>query len=238
MNDMTPFQMQYYTTTTAISEIPSKKKMQMLSENEIHPTAIIGKKVKIGKGNMIGANVIIQGETTIGDFNVFEPFCSIGNEPEHKDFFGKKNKGLIIGSNNIFREYVTINSGCYMPTTLLDNIIMLRGSHIGHDSLINDSCIIGSNVVIEGHCLLGKSVNIELGSICQKHSQIGSYSLICASTLVSEKTNLNCFGVYSGNPSKYIKENDSAKLKWTYEMVLDICNEFDKMIDFFETKKQ
>lgn len=237
MNDMTPFQMQYYTTTTAISEVPSKKKMQMLSENEIHPTAIIGKKVKIGKGNMIGANVIIQGETTIGDNNVFEPFCSIGNEPEHKDFFGKKNKGLIIGSNNIFREYVTINAGCYMPTRLLDNIIMLRGSHIGHDSYISSDCTISCNVVIGGHSLLGLGVNMGIGSICHQYSKIGSYAMIGMGAIITKKVSPQCFGMYVGNPAKYIKENDFQKNKWGYEMVLDICNEFHNLTEFYDARK-
>jgi UDP-N-acetylglucosamine acyltransferase len=236
MNDLTPFQTQYYTTDTATNK--SKRFMQMVSNNQIHPTAIIGNNVRIGKGNKIGAYVVIQGKTHIGDNNIFEPFCSIGNEPQHEDFLGKKNKGTYLGNNNIFREYVTINAGFYMPTMLGDNIVILRGSHVGHDSLIYDNSKIGCNVIIEGHCLVGTAVNIESSSICQKHSKIGSCAVICANTVVSEKTNPNCFGVYSGNPAKYIKENDFIKLKWSYEMVLDTCAEFDKMIDVFETKKQ
>jgi UDP-N-acetylglucosamine acyltransferase len=238
MKDMTPFQIQYYTTTTAISEVHSKKKLQMLKENEIHPTAIIGKKVKIGKGNMIGANVIIQGETTIGDNNVFEPFCSIGNEPEHKDFFGKKNKGLIIGSNNIFREFVTINSGCYMPTRLFDNIIMLRSSHIGHDSYISSHCTISCSVIIGSHSLLGVGVNMGIASVCHQYSKIGSYAMIGMGAIITKKVNPQCFGMYVGNPAKYIKENDFQKNKWGYDMVLDICNEFEKLKEDYETKKQ
>lgn len=191
MNDLTPFQMQYYTTDTATNR--SRRFLDMVRNNQIHPTAIIGNNVKIGKGNKIGAYAVITGKTTIGNNNVFEPFCSIGNEPEHKDFFGKKNKGTFIGNNNVFREYVTINAGCLMPTMLGDNITMLRGSHIGHDSNIHDNCTISCNVLIGGHSLLGKGVNMGLGSICHQYSKIGSYAMIGMGAIITKKTNPNHF---------------------------------------------
>lgn len=232
MKDMTPFQMQYYTTDTATK--PTKRFLKMVNENHIHPTAIIGEGVWLGKGNKIGAYVVIQGKTFIGDNNVFEPFCSIGNEPEHKDFFGKKNKGTYIGNNNVFREYVTINAGCFVPTMLGDNITMLRGSHVGHDSHIYDNCTISCNVLIGGHSLLGKGVNMGLGSICHQYSKIGSYSMIGMGSIITKKVNVQCFGTYVGSPAKYIKENDYQKQKWSYEMVLDICAEFDKMVEGYD----
>lgn len=235
MNDLTPFQMQYYTTDTATKK--SRRFLDMVKNNHIHPTALIGDNVKLGKGNKIGAYVVIQGKTTIGDNNVFEPFCSIGNEPEHKEFFGKKNKGTFIGNNNVFREYVTINAGCYMPTILGNDIVMLRGSHVGHDSWIHDNCTISCNVLIGGHSLLGKGVNMGLGSICHQYSKIGSYAMIGMGAIVTKKINPNCFGVYVGNPAKYIKENDYMKQKWSYEMVLDICAEFDKMVEGYDGRK-
>lgn len=235
MNDLTPFQMQYYTTDTATNK--SRRFLDMVRNNHIHPTAIIGNNVKLGKGNKIGAYVVIQGKTTIGNDNVFEPFCSIGNEPEHKEFFGKKNKGLFIGSNNVFREYVTINAGCYVPTQLGNNITMLRGSHIGHDSEIHDGCTISCNVLIGGHSLLGIGVNMGLGSVCHQYSKIGSYAMIGMGAIVTKKINPNCFGTYVGNPAKYIKENDYQKKKWSYEMVLDICAEFDKMVESYDGRK-
>ena len=224
--------MQYYTTDTATKK--SRRFLDMVKNNHIHPTALIGDNVKLGKGNKIGAYVVIQGKTTIGNNNVFEPFCSIGNEPEHKEFFGKKNKGTFIGNNNVFREYVTINAGCYMPTILGNDIVMLRGSHVGHDSWIHDNCTISCNVLIGGHSLLGKGVNMGLGSICHQYSKIGSYAMIGMGAIVTKKTSPNCFGVYVGNPAKYLKENDYQKMKWTYEMVLDICAEFDKMVEGYD----
>ena len=61
MNDLTPFQTQYYTTDTATNK--SKRFMQMVSNNQIHPTAIIGNNVRIGKGNKIAWNKGLKKET-------------------------------------------------------------------------------------------------------------------------------------------------------------------------------
>lgn len=220
MNDLTPHQ--------------NKKTHQdsaMYLENDIHPTAIIGNEVIMRKGNKIGAYVVIQGNTTIGHNNVFRPFCSIGGEPEHKLFFGKKNKGTIIGNNNIFSEYVTINAGCYKPTILDSHIVMLRGSHVGHDSVIYSDCTISCNVLIGGHSLLGYGVNMGLGSICHQYSKIGSYAMIGMGAIITKKVNPNCFGMYVGNPAKYIKENDHVKQSMSYELILDICQEFERLVE-------
>ena len=219
--------MQYYTTDTATNK--SKRFMQMFKDNHIHPTAIIGNNVRLGKGNKIGAYVVIQGKTCIGDNNVFEPFCSIGNEGEHKDFFGKKNKGTFIGNNNIFREYVTINAGCFQPTQLGDNILMLRGSYVAHDCEINNDCTISCNVLIGGHSLLGIGVNMGFGSICHQYSKIGSYSMVGMGAIITKKVNVKCFGTYVGNPAKYIKENDYHKLNFTGEAVNRICAVFESL---------
>jgi acyl-[acyl carrier protein]--UDP-N-acetylglucosamine O-acyltransferase len=87
MEDLTPHQNKNQNTTSGVNAV--YKIDNRLEQNYIHPTAIIGNNVRLGKGNKIGAYVVIQGKTWIGDNNVFEPFCSIGNEGEHKDFFGK-----------------------------------------------------------------------------------------------------------------------------------------------------
>lgn len=232
MEDLTPHQNKNQNTTSGVNAV--YKIDNRFEQNYIHPTAIIGNNVRLGKGNKIGAYVVIQGKTWIGDNNVFEPFCSIGNEGEHKDFFGKKNKGTFIGNNNIFREYVTINAGCFKPTQLGDNILMLKGSYVAHDCEINNDCTISCNVLIGGHSLLGVGVNMGFGSICHQYSKIGSYSMIGMGAIITKKVNVKCFGTYVGNPAKYIKENDYQKQKWTDEMVLDICVEFDKMIENYE----
>jgi len=225
MEDLTPFQDEKQNASLN----GNYKFVVRGSGNYIHPTAIVGDDVQLGEDNYIGAFCLITGNTVIGNNNRFEAFCSIGTEPEHKEYFGELNQGVIIGSNNTIREYVTINAGCKKPTILHNNIIMLRGSHVGHDSTIYDDCTISCNVLIGGHSLLGYSVNMGLGSICHQFSKIGSYSMIGMGAIIPKKVQPQCFGVYVGNPAKYIKENDYHKLNFTGEAVNRICAVFENL---------
>jgi UDP-N-acetylglucosamine acyltransferase len=232
MDDLTPHQNKNQNTTSGVNAV--YKIDNRFEQNYIHPTAIIGDNVKLGKNNIIGAFVVIQGNTTIGNDNVFEPFCSIGNSPEHKDFLKQKNQKTKIGNKNTFRESVTINSGIENPTTIQDNVIILRGVYIGHDSFVSNNCIISCNVLIGGFCFLGVSVNMGMGSICHQFSKIGSYSMIGMGAIITKKTKVNCFGTYVGNPAKYIKENDHKKLQFSAEQVWDACQYFEEEYQKFK----
>ena len=64
---------------------------------------------------------------------------------------------LIIGNNNIIREYVTINPGTVQGggTTIVgnDNLLMI-GAHIAHDCRLGNKIVIANNAAIAGHAIL------------------------------------------------------------------------------------
>lgn len=178
--------------------------------NTIHPTAIIGKDVKLGTNNRIGAYCVIEGNTVIGDNNIFYSHCSIGSEPEHKSYWGKPNKGTVIGNNCVLREFVTVNAGCENPTLIENNVIMLRGSHVGHDSRIMDNATLSCNVLIGGHSLIGNHVNMGLGSVCHQFSRIPHYCMIGMNSTFTKKLSAEAiaFNTYVGSPAKLLGRND------------------------------
>jgi UDP-N-acetylglucosamine acyltransferase len=178
--------------------------------NFIHETAVIGENVLLGENNYIGPYCYITGKTKIGDNNRFEAFCSIGTPAEHRDCFTQSITDeymTIIGNNNIIREYVTINSGWKTPTKLNNNIIMLRGSHIGHDSFVEDKVNISCNVLIGGHSYLMEGCNFGLGSICHQFSKIGAYSMIGMGSTITKTSVILPGNIYVGSPVKLLKQN-------------------------------
>lgn len=187
------------------------------SSNFIHPSAIVGKNVKLGNRNYIGANCYIVGDTIIGDNNHFEAFCSVGSFPEHRAYFNnKKMQGVVIGDNNVFREFTTINSGCIKDTIIGNNVWMLKGSHVGHDSEIMDGTTLSCNVLIGGHSLVGYDVNFGLGSICHQFSVIGSCSMIGMGTIINKKSEILPYKTYVGNPPKILGVNAHKIYKYTF----------------------
>lgn len=175
--------------------------------NYIHPTAIVEPSVKLGDNNHIGAFCYITGDTRIGDNNRFEAYCSVGTPPEHKNFYGKETKGVVIGNNNVFREFITINSGCTQNSTIEDNVWVLKGAYIGHDTLIQPDVILSSGVLLGGYCIVGRNANLGLGAICHQGIIIGGGAMLGMGAIVTKKATILPLSVYVGNPAKFLKLN-------------------------------
>lgn len=170
----------------------------------IHPTAIIDKtatidestsigaytiingNVQIGKNNKIGPHVVIEGNTKIGDGNKIFQFASIGSEPQDLKYKGE-NTELIIGDENIIREYVTLQPGVgENGKTLIGNKNLFMGSsHIAHDCVIGNNCWFANSVAVAGHVVIGNFVIV--GGLAGIHQfcNIGDYAFIAAGSMVS-----------------------------------------------------
>ena len=175
--------------------------------NYIHPTSIIGPNVVLGNNNYVGPFCYIIGDTIIGDNNRFEAYCSIGTPAEHRDYFILTENKTIIGNNNIFREFITVNAGTKDITILNNNITMLRGSHVGHDCILEDKVNLSCNVLIGGHSYLMEGCNFGLGAVCHQFSIIGAYSMVGMGTFITKNTQITPGKIYVGSPAKYLKEN-------------------------------
>lgn len=176
------------------------------ANNIIHPTAIVHEDVDMGSGNFIGPYVILHKGVRLGNFNRFEAMCSIGAAPEHRDHFLKS--GLTkIGSYNIFREYVTVNAPTNGITKIGDNCVMLRGSHAGHDVIMEDHANISCNVLIGGHTIVMTWANLGLGAIVHQNQIIGSFSMVGMNSSVTKSLDVEPGKVYVGSPAVFIKMN-------------------------------
>lgn len=185
-----------------------KKYNEPIYGNYIHPTAIIGDYVEIGKYNYIGPYCIIRDNTIIGDGNRFESHCVVNSIPEHKSYFiSGTSFGTVIGNNNTIREFTTINAGTEQDTVIGNDNIMLRGSHCGHDVIIENNVTISCNVLLGGHSHVMEGANMALGSICHQYSVIGSYAMVGMGGIVTKSTKIEPGGIYVGNPVKFLKEN-------------------------------
>jgi UDP-N-acetylglucosamine acyltransferase len=167
-------------------------------KREIHPTAIveskteidedviigayciIGEDARIKKGTKLISNVIIEGNTEIGENCTIYPFTSIGLPPQDLKYKGEKT-GLTIGNNNIIREYITIHRasvGGNGITTIGDNNFLMAYVHIAHD------CKIGSHIIMANAATLGGHVVVEdyavIGGLTAIHqfTRIGSYAMV------------------------------------------------------------
>jgi len=141
---------------------------------------VIGPNVKIGEGSIIHAQVNISGNTTLGKKTVIYPFASIGNDPQDLKYNGEET-GLIIGNNNIIREYVTINPGTKGgggKTLIGDNCLFMVSSHVAHDCMVGNNVIFANNVALGGHAQINDHVVIGGNSAIQQFTRIGKMAMI------------------------------------------------------------
>ena len=134
----------------------------------------------IGKNSKIHSHVLIDGNTTIGFNNEIYSFSILGSNPQHLKFHGENNQ-LIVGNNNIFREYVTINPGTEgggSKTEIGNSCLFMISSHIAHDCKIGNNVILANNVPLGGHVTIEDSVVIGGNSAVQQFTRIGRLAMI------------------------------------------------------------
>ena len=171
---------------------------------KIGPYTIIGSNVEIGEEVEIHSHVNIVGNTKVGKGTKIFPFASVGSQPQDLKYKGEKNS-LIIGKNNIIREYVTINPGTKgggAITKIGDNCLFMISSHVAHDCQIGNDVVIANNVPLGGHVIIEDSVIIGGNSAVQQFTRIGRLAMVGGMTGVLR--DVIPFGLSFGNRN-YLK---------------------------------
>lgn len=158
----------------------------------INPLAIIGLNVKIGPFCVIGpeivladnvelkSHVVIEGRTIIGAGTIIYPFASIGQAPQIFKYHGERSQ-VVIGSNNVIREYVTIQAGSKdggMITSVGNDGLFMVGTHIGHDCQIGNHAVFANYVSLAGHVKVGDYVTIGGLAAVHQYVRIGPHAMI------------------------------------------------------------
>jgi sugar O-acyltransferase, sialic acid O-acetyltransferase NeuD family len=104
--------------------------------NAIHPSAILGKNVSLGRGIMIMAGAIINADSVIGDFTIINTKASVGHE-------------------STIMEYSSVAPNC----TLGGNVTVGRYSAISISATILNGGSVGEHTVIGAGALLTKDAD-------------------------------------------------------------------------------
>lgn len=148
---------------------------------------IIGENVKIGKNCKIQDGVILNGYTTIGDNSSIYSGAVIGNPPQDLKYKGEKTE-LIIGKNNIIREFTMFNPGTGEggKTIIGDNNLFMAYVHIAHDCIIGDNCILANCATLGGHIHIGNNVNIGGMTAIHQFVSVGDGCMLAGASAVSQ----------------------------------------------------
>ena len=185
--------------------------------SEIHPTAVIQEGARIGEGCripycVIGPNVIlgigcelhshvvIDGHTEIGSENTFYPFASIGLRTQDLKWDGGTT-WTRVGSNNTFREYVTIHSATADggATVIGSHNNLLAYTHVAHDCQLGDHIIMSNVGTLAGHVIVQDPAIVRGLAAVHQFCRIGTMSIIGGCSKVVQ--DVPPYMMLDGNPA-------------------------------------
>lgn len=173
---------------------------------EIHPTAIIssdavvapsanvgayvliGDGVTVGEDCTIGPFTRIEGPCTIGDRNQFYGHASVGGPPQDLKYKGEKTE-IVIGNDNVFREFVTLNRGtaggggiCSIGSS---NFFMAY-AHVAHDCHVGSGTIFANNATLAGHVEVGDFATVGAFTAVHQFCRVGEHAFIGGGSICTQ----------------------------------------------------
>lgn len=151
----------------------------------IEPFTTIHKNVEIGEGSWIGSNVTIMEGAKIGKNNKIFPGAVISAIPQDLKYKGE-DTNVIIGDNNIIREFVTINKGtkANWDTVIGDNNLLMAYTHIAHDCEIGNNVILGNATQLAGEVVIDDFAILSGLVAVHQFVNIGGHVMISGGSLV------------------------------------------------------
>lgn len=168
--------------------------------------AFIDKNVEIGDGCHIHPHASILSGARIGKNNEIFENAIISATPQ--DFRWKgEDSFVVIGDNNKIREQVIINRSIDKngKTEIGSNSFILAQTHIGHDSIIGNYCVLGNAVKIAGNVKIGNYSILSSNALVHEKCQLGDWSLIKGGCRVNG--HVPPFAVMAHNPISYYGVN-------------------------------
>jgi len=162
----------------------------------IHPTAVVNSKAKLGDNVLIHAYAIIHDNVEVGNDCVIGPHAvlyegtrignrvkifqgaSIANVPQDLSFRNEESL-FIIEDDTTIREFVTCHRGTKSTgfSKVGKNCLLMAYTHIAHDCIVGNNCILANGVQLGGH------VHVEdyaiIGGMTPVHQfcKVGSHSM-------------------------------------------------------------
>lgn len=187
----------------------------------IGPYCVIGPHVTIGAGVLLHSHVSVQERTSVGAGTAVFPFAVLGADPQDLKYRGEDTE-LIIGERNTIREHATLHRGTGVgggKTVVGNDCLLMVGSHVAHDCIIEDEVILANAVMLGGHCLIEHGATIAGGAGIHHFATVGRLAFVGGLARISK--DVPPFLVVEGNPAEPRKVNTTALVRrlWPVEQI-------------------
>jgi UDP-N-acetylglucosamine acyltransferase len=153
--------------------------VDLADDVEVGPHAVLEGDVRVGPGCVLRAGVHLIGPLVLGVGNRVFSHAVLGEQPQHLKYQGEPTR-LEIGDHNVFREHVTVHRGTTYSwaTRIGSHNYLMANSHVAHDCVVGNHCILANGALLAGHCTLGD--NVYLSGNCALHQfvRVGRLALL------------------------------------------------------------
>lgn len=174
----------------------------------VGPYSVIGPKVTIGDGCRIGNHCVLDGQTIIGSNCQIYTGAIIGSAPQDKKYSEDDAVELIVGNNNVIREYATMNAGTIdggRKTVVGNNNLFMANTHVAHDCIVGNNCILANVGTIAGHVTLEDGAILGGLSAVHQFVRLGRLAIVGGCSKVVQ--DIPPFSMCDGHPAKVYKLN-------------------------------
>jgi UDP-N-acetylglucosamine acyltransferase len=163
----------------------------------IHPLANVSPEARLGVGVSIGAFASVEADVELGDHCVVasgavvksgvkagshNEFCEhavIGGGPQHAgrpQHIGR----VVIGDNNVFREYVTIHRALKpeTATTVGNGNYAMASVHVGHDCTVGNNAIFANGAMLGGHVSVSDRAFVSGAVAVHQFCRVGGLAMV------------------------------------------------------------
>lgn len=170
----------------------------------IHPTAIVHERAKLGQDVQIGPYVTIEADVVVGDRSEIQshailhsgtsiaedakvfPYAVIGGPPQHLRYQGEPTE-VHIGRGVTLREMITVHRGTTFgggKTVIEDDCYIMAYTHVAHDCRVGKGVILANAIQLAGHVTIGDYVFIGGQSAIAQFCRVGSYCYLGGGTII------------------------------------------------------
>jgi UDP-N-acetylglucosamine acyltransferase len=145
----------------------------------VGPYAVIEGEVFVGAGCEIGAHAVIKRFTTLGGRNRVHEHATLGGEPQDVKFGGEESR-LVVGDDNLIREYVTIHraSGEGQATRVGSRNFLMVGVHVAHNCEVGDDNVFANGAALAGHIRVEDHVFLSNNVGAHQFTRFGRYAMV------------------------------------------------------------
>lgn len=148
---------------------------------EVHESAVISGKVKIGKGTKIGPYVVIEGPVVIGENCVVRPFALLRPGTILGD-------GCVVGNGSEVKKAIVFSGAKIASQAFVGDSILGKGARIGSGTILANRRFDQGDIYVSVEGKKVYSGSDKFGAVVGEYVRLGANCVVLPGTLVGKYT--------------------------------------------------